>query len=327
MAPRFQPDRRAAPPKSRTRTVAADNVLFQPFRDVDEDEMSYVAAMKSASRTLLAVALVVGTACGASYGCSSNSTPIPASGSNDAGTDATKIDANTGGGGAGGGGFAEDANTGDDAGEDADIVDANMRPSVDGNRPQDANEFNQEDANGEADAGEDANAPVDAGKLDASSDAKIADANGADSPPCYDAATKLYPGSTDAGGLTLYCPFGSTGNKDCNPASAHCCEPATGSSSCTALDASCPVGDVDWHCGDPATDCPGTAPLCCGNGTVVAATNTCPGAYSLDLTSTGCAAACAQNQIQICETNAECPIAHPTCLPFRSDGNDIGYCN
>jgi hypothetical protein len=151
---------------------------------------------------------------------------------------------------------------------------------------------------------------------------------GTGSGSCEAPPTKVY---AETAGEGLYCPFsvitdaGKAG--DC-PVGDHCCEPASGTSTCVATGTACASGDTDWQCEGPL-DCTGAGaagPLCCGTGTI----ETSPACgsnpaypYVSKFTGSACAASCAAS-FTICSQQSECTTG--TCTPIKPKGNTIGYC-
>jgi hypothetical protein len=136
----------------------------------------------------------------------------------------------------------------------------------------------------------------------------------------------LHPPNADAGTQTLYCPFSGVdgGSNDyCDTATEHCCEPKSGTASCTAKATPCASGDTDWQCEDPS-EC-GSGMQCCGKGTMVKSTDANCGNYATGFTGTYCAASCAAGDIQMCTSDGEC-TSPQTCLPFNTKGNQVGGC-
>ena len=128
---------------------------------------------------------------------------------------------------------------------------------------------------------------------------------------------------------SIYCPFGSAdgGPSYCDEGTQHCCEPATGQSTCTGIATSCAAGDVDWQCEDPVTDCESLGnPVCCAPGASIVLGDAGCRNYSMNLTGTRCVASVAAcTGIVMCTSNEECSLGQ-TCVPFDKGGNGVGGC-
>ncbi len=139
--------------------------------------------------------------------------------------------------------------------------------------------------------------------------------------------TTLHPPSADAGTQTLYCPFsGVDGGKNdyCDTATQHCCEPKSGTASCTPKATPCGATETDWECEDPVADCP-SGQVCCGSGTIVKNPDPNCANYATGFTGTHCATSCTATEITMCTSPAEC-TGGKTCLPFSTKGNQVGGC-
>src|SRR5262245_24799790 len=150
-------------------------------------------------------------------------------------------------------------------------------------------------------------------------------ADGGDAGMCSP-PSMLFPPATDAGTVTLYCPFsGADGGKAiyCDTATQHCCEPKMGQSSCVPAAMPCKAGDTDWQCEDPI-ECP-QGQVCCGTGNLMKNADPNCANTAANFSGTHCAPSCAGNEIIMCTSDAECS-GGMTCLPFRARGNQVGGC-
>jgi len=136
--------------------------------------------------------------------------------------------------------------------------------------------------------------------------------------------SKLFPPKTGTT-MTLYCPFAPKGMDYCDPSTQHCCEPAMGTSACTANGTACGAGAVDWGCEDPVADCKDAAnPVCCAPGASIGL-DPCTGNFAHKMTSTSCVASGSCTGIVMCTSDSECPSGQH-CTPFRKAGNQVGGC-
>jgi hypothetical protein len=133
---------------------------------------------------------------------------------------------------------------------------------------------------------------------------------------------KLYP--PKAGATDFYCPFGSkeAGTNYCKNGTEHCCEPATGTSTCEASGTACATGDTDWQC-DDASEC-GSGMVCCAAATWHAGAAGCEN-YVSGFKGSHCAASCATGEITICQQATSCS-GGTTCTPTAIKGNSVGVC-
>ncbi len=158
--------------------------------------------------------------------------------------------------------------------------------------------------------------------VDAATDALVGDAS--------ECGTTKGPFTSDAGPK---CPWvlvkdgGSLQDINCDNGQ-QCCqfsENASVASTCSAAAIPCGAGViVDWRC-EESNDCPAlVAPVCCLQGTVIAAPPPCAHYEGVSVTSASCASACSGPQL--CGTAADCPSGL-SCLPFVTKGVWQGFCS
>jgi hypothetical protein len=134
---------------------------------------------------------------------------------------------------------------------------------------------------------------------------------------------KLYPPKADAG--DFYCPFVAPAKTYCKNGTEHCCEPSTGSSTCTPIATACAAGTTDWQCDDPS-ECP-SGQKCCGIGKLVISPDPACENYASGFKGTHCKTACdPSTEIEMCTSAGEC-TGGTTCTPFSTKGSAVGGCH